>query len=102
MTKERKNFYDKLDKYLKKISKEYSISIYTEQNGVEQDIIMGMYTLSKIKRNHNNKILREIGKEIKEKFIAVKFEQIKNREFYDCYGKVDYGSTLEMHITLPY
>ena len=102
MTKERKNFYDKLDRYLKKISKKYSMSIFTEQCGTEQNIIMGLYTFSKTIRNHNNKILKEIEKELKEKFMGVKFSQIRNREFYDCYGSSDYGSTLEMHILFPY
>lgn len=102
MTKERRNFYNKLDSYLKRISKENDMSILSEQCGIEQHIIMGMITWVKTHNNSNIKKLKEIAKNIKENFIGVRFSQIRDRNFYDNFGNVDYGCSLEIHITLPY
>lgn len=102
MTKERKNFYSKLDRYLKKICKENDISILSEQCFNEQHIVMGMFAFNKVNNNRNVKKLKEISEEIKEEFHFIKFSRIKDRSYYDSYRGAEYGCTLEVHIPLPY
>ena len=102
MTKERRNFYNRLNRYLKRISKENDMPILSEQCGIEQHVVMALSTWVKTHNNSNIRKLKEISKELKEKFLGIKFSQVRSRNLYDCYGNVDYSCSLEVHIQLPY
>lgn len=101
MIKARVKFKNELDKYLKKISRENDMSILSEQCGPEQHIMMALFTWVRQENSSNIKKLEKISKEIKNKFVGVKFSQIRDRNFYNTYGDVDYGCSLEIHVLLP-
>lgn len=102
MTKERKNFYkNEIDEYLQKISKENELYINSTQIGPEQTVLIGSFSDNKTKNKKNYKKMKELKKEILNKFPLIEFALLRDNNLYGP-NKIEYCCILEVHIPLPY
>ena len=96
-----KNFYkNQIDEYLQKISKENELYINSTQSGLDQIVLIGSFSDNKTKNKKNYKKMKELEKEILNKFPLIEFALLRDNNLYGN-NKVEYGYILEVHIPLP-
>lgn len=97
-----KNFYkNEIDEYLQKISKENELYINSTQIGPEQTVLIGSFSDNKTKNKKNYKKMKELKKEILNKFPLIEFALLRDNNLYGP-NKIEYCYILEVHIPLPY
>lgn len=97
-----KNFYkNEIDEYLQKISKENELYINSTQSGPEQIVLIGSFSDNKTKNKKNYKKMKELRKEILNKFPLIEFALLRDNNLYGP-NKIEYCYILEVHIPLPF
>ena len=96
-----KNFYkNEIDEYLQKVSKEKGFYINSTQSGPNQIVLIGSFANDKTTNKKNYKKMKEIMKEMENKFF-IEFSLLRDNNLYGN-NKVEYGYILEIHILLPF
>lgn len=97
-----RDFYkNEIDEYLQKISKENELYINSTQIGPEQTVLIGSFSDNKTKNKKNYKKMKELKKEILNKFPLIEFALLRDNNLYGP-NKIEYCYILEVHIPLPY
>ena len=95
-----KDWYkNEIDKYLQKISKENNFYCNSTQSGFEQLVFIGSFADNKTKNKKNYKKMKEIKKDLLNKYPRIEFALLRDNNLYGN-NKVEYGYILEVHIPL--
>lgn len=90
---------NEIDEYLQKISKENELYINSTQSGLDQIVLIGSFTDNKTENKKNYKKMKELKKEILNKF-PIEFALLRDNNLYGP-NKIEYCYILEVHIPLP-